>query len=94
MKAKGKERLQPYEEVENWTPYTYREYPEDTVENIHAFTDFLETENDIGLDARAFPKAIERLTSKVLISVDDREIRLTEAGDFWRYNIIWEFCKS
>lgn len=55
MKAKGKERLQPYEEVENWPPYTYREYPEVTVENIRAFTDFLETENDVGLEMELQP---------------------------------------
>ncbi|MDH5664050.1 MAG: radical SAM protein [Candidatus Bathyarchaeota archaeon] len=55
MKAKGEERLQPYEEVENWPPYTYREYPEVTVENIRAFTDFLETENNVGLEMELQP---------------------------------------
>lgn len=42
----------------------------------------------------AFPKAIERLSSKGFVVIDDREIRLTEAGDVWRYNIVWEFCRS
>lgn len=41
--------MQPYEERENWPPYTYREYPEAAVENVSAFIDFLKTENDVGL---------------------------------------------
>ena len=55
MNVKGGERLQPYEERENWPPYTYREYPEVTVENIRAFTDFLKTENDVGLKMELQP---------------------------------------
>lgn len=55
MNSKGGERVQPYEEVENWPPYTYREYPEVTVENIRAFTDFLKTENDVGLKMELQP---------------------------------------
>lgn len=55
MNGKGGERVQPYEEVENWPPYTYREYPEVTVENIRAFTDFLKTENDVGLKMELQP---------------------------------------
>jgi len=41
----------------------------------------------------AFPEAIEKLTRRGLVAVDDREIRLTEAGDLWRYNVAWEFCR-
>ena len=42
----------------------------------------------------AFPGAIERLVSKGLLEVDDKEIRVTEKGDLWRYNIVWEFCEK
>jgi len=42
----------------------------------------------------AFPDAIERLVSKGLLAVDDKEIRVTEKGDLWRYNIVWEFCEK
>lgn len=42
----------------------------------------------------AFPEAMERLISKGLVEVDDREIRLTDVGDLWRYNIVWDFCRS
>jgi coproporphyrinogen III oxidase-like Fe-S oxidoreductase len=42
----------------------------------------------------AFPEAVKKLVNKGLIQVDDTSVRLTEAGDLWRYNIIWEFCRS
>jgi len=29
-----------------------------------------------------------------LLVVDDKEIRVTEKGDLWRYNIVWEFCEK
>ena len=41
----------------------------------------------------AFPDAIERLKQKGLIEVTDEEIRLSEKGDPWRFNIAWEFFK-
>jgi oxygen-independent coproporphyrinogen-3 oxidase len=41
----------------------------------------------------AFPDAIERLKQKGLIKVTDEEIRLSEKGDPWRFNIAWEFFK-
>ena len=41
----------------------------------------------------AFPDAIERLKQKGLIDVTDEEIRLSEKGDPWRFNIAWEFFK-
>ena len=49
------EKSQPYEEVENWPPYTYRDYPEVTAENIRAFTEFLDTENKVGLKMELQP---------------------------------------
>lgn len=41
----------------------------------------------------AFPDAIERLKRKGLIEVTDEEIRLSEKGDPWRFNVAWEFSK-
>jgi len=41
----------------------------------------------------AFPEAIERLKRKGLIEVTDEEIRLSEKGDPWRFNVAWEFVK-
>lgn len=41
----------------------------------------------------AFPKALEELRSKGLIIEEDDEIRLSEKGDPWRFNIAWEFFK-
>jgi len=41
----------------------------------------------------AFPKAFEELRSKGLISEKYDEIRLSEKGDPWRFNIAWEFFK-
>lgn len=41
----------------------------------------------------AFPKALEELRSKGLIVEENGEIRLSEKGDPWRFNIAWEFFK-
>jgi len=41
----------------------------------------------------AFPKALEELRSKGLIIEENGEIRLSEKGDPWRFNIAWEFFK-
>ncbi len=41
----------------------------------------------------AFPKALEELTRKGLIKEENNEIRLSEKGDPWRFNIAWEFFK-
>ncbi len=41
----------------------------------------------------AFPEAIQSLKQKGLIEVTDEEIRLSEKGDPWRFNIAWEFFK-
>ncbi|NLE06362.1 MAG: hypothetical protein GX638_16375, partial [Crenarchaeota archaeon] len=39
----------------------------------------------------AFPKAFEELRNKRLITEENGEIRLSEKGDPWRFNIAWEF---
>lgn len=41
----------------------------------------------------AFPKAISELLHRGLIVEEEGEIRLTEKGDPWRFNIAWEFFK-
>jgi oxygen-independent coproporphyrinogen-3 oxidase len=41
----------------------------------------------------AFPKAIEELRNKGLIVEENDEVRLSEKGDPWRFNIAWEFFK-
>lgn len=41
----------------------------------------------------AFPKAFEELRSKGLILEERDEIRLSEKGDPWRFNIAWEFFR-
>ncbi len=41
----------------------------------------------------AFPKALEELRRKDLIVEENGEIRLSEKGDPWRFNIAWEFFK-
>ncbi len=41
----------------------------------------------------AFPKALEELRSKDLIIEENDEIKLSEKGDPWRFNIAWEFFK-
>jgi coproporphyrinogen III oxidase-like Fe-S oxidoreductase len=41
----------------------------------------------------AFPEAFEELRSKELIIEENDEIRLSEKGDPWRFNIAWEFFK-
>ena len=45
MKDKDTEILRVYERVEHWPPYTYRDYPDVTPENIRSFINFLGTEN-------------------------------------------------
>jgi coproporphyrinogen III oxidase-like Fe-S oxidoreductase len=45
------------------------------------------------LPEEAFPEAIEELRSKGLISEERDQIRLSEKGDPWRFNIAWEFFK-
>jgi coproporphyrinogen III oxidase-like Fe-S oxidoreductase len=55
MNDNSEEKSQPYEEAENWPPYTYKEYPEVTAENIRAFTKFLNTENEVGLKMELQP---------------------------------------
>lgn len=42
----------------------------------------------------AFSDAIRKLQQKRLIEITDGEIRLTEKGDPWRFNIAWEFFKN
>jgi coproporphyrinogen III oxidase-like Fe-S oxidoreductase len=41
----------------------------------------------------AYPKAFEELWRKDLITEQNGEIRLSEKGDPWRFNIAWEFFK-
>jgi coproporphyrinogen III oxidase-like Fe-S oxidoreductase len=41
----------------------------------------------------AYPKAFEELRRKGLITEEKGEIRLSEKGDPWRFNIAWEFFK-
>jgi coproporphyrinogen III oxidase-like Fe-S oxidoreductase len=43
------------------------------------------------LPEEAFEHEINRLVSKGLLEVDDKEIRLTALGDVWRLNVCWEF---
>ena len=38
-----------------------------------------------------FKTALYKLKKKGLIEVNDREIKLTELGDLWRFNVAWEF---
>jgi len=45
MKGKDTEISRAYEEAEHWPPYTYRDYPDVTLENLHSFINFLGTEN-------------------------------------------------
>lgn len=42
----------------------------------------------------SFPEVIEKLQSKGLIEVTDKEIRLTKLGDIWRINVAWEFANA
>ena len=34
-----------YEKTMHWPPYTYRDYPDVTLDSMHSFFEFLETEN-------------------------------------------------
>jgi len=45
------------------------------------------------LPEEAFEDTIIKLEKKGLIEVDEEEIRLTELGDVWRYNVCWEFTR-
>ena len=45
MNCKDTENLFAYEKIENWPPFTYRDYPEVSNETMKAFIDFLGTEN-------------------------------------------------
>jgi coproporphyrinogen III oxidase-like Fe-S oxidoreductase len=45
MSDKEIQNLLPYEKIENWPPYTYRDYPEVTTKSLKKFIDFLGTEN-------------------------------------------------
>jgi coproporphyrinogen III oxidase-like Fe-S oxidoreductase len=45
MKDKDTEALRVYERAEHWPPFTYRNYPDVTPENVHSFINFLGTEN-------------------------------------------------
>jgi oxygen-independent coproporphyrinogen-3 oxidase len=46
MSEKDTKNFVPYEKIENWPPFTYRDYPEVTPKTFKAFLDFLETENN------------------------------------------------
>ena len=45
------------------------------------------------LPEEAFEGTISKLEKKGLIKVDEKEIRLTQLGDVWRYNVCWEFAR-
>ena len=45
------------------------------------------------LPEEAFEGVISRLEKNGLIEVDEQEIRLTNLGDMWRYNVCWEFSR-
>jgi oxygen-independent coproporphyrinogen-3 oxidase len=55
MTTNSGDKSEPYEEVENWPPYTYTEYPEVTEENIRAYREFLNKENQVGLKMELQP---------------------------------------
>ena len=40
-----------------------------------------------------YPEQLKRLTEKGLITIDEKEIRLTKLGDLWKANIAWEFTE-
>jgi len=42
----------------------------------------------------AFPDAVNNLINKGLIKQENGELKLTEKGDPWRFNIAWEFFKN
>ncbi len=41
-----------------------------------------------------FPKQLQSLKDKGLITVDDKEVRLTKQGEVWKGNIAWEFASE
>lgn len=42
----------------------------------------------------AFPHAVSTLINKGLVKQENGELKLTEKGDPWRFNIAWEFFKN
>jgi len=40
-----------------------------------------------------FGPQLNRLKEKGLITVDDKEIKITKLGDIWKGNIAWEFAQ-
>lgn len=46
MSNEETKNLVPYDEIKNWPPFTYRDYPEVTTKTLRAFIDFLGTENN------------------------------------------------
>ena len=54
-------KSEPYEEVENWPPYTYTEYPDVTTENIHEFTEFHQLVGATGQSPLHRPKKMNSL---------------------------------
>ncbi len=41
-----------------------------------------------------YPEQLKRLKEKGLITIDEKEIRLTKLGDLWKANIAWEFTEQ
>ena len=41
-----------------------------------------------------YPEQLKRLKAKGLITMDDKEIKLTQLGDLWKANIAWEFAEN
>jgi len=39
-----------------------------------------------------FPKQLQKLKDKGLITIDEREIKITKLGEIWKGNIAWEFA--
>ncbi len=42
----------------------------------------------------AFGPQLERLVEKGLLTIDDKEIKITKLGDIWKGNIAWEFADN
>jgi coproporphyrinogen III oxidase-like Fe-S oxidoreductase len=40
-----------------------------------------------------FGPQLNRLKEKGLITIDDKEIKITKLGDIWKGNIAWEFAQ-
>ncbi len=41
---------------------------------------------------QVFPDQLQKLKDKGLVSIDEKEIRLTKLGEIWKGNIAWEFA--